>query len=165
MGASGGHPPLALFVYGKRRAVVGRHAMTRLAALGLGVAIIGGWAMTDSDATQAAGAPLLDGSWGGIQIQLVMDTKGGHVAMSCADGTISGPVALGRDGKFSAKGTFQQYGGGPQRADEKVVLPKARYSGQVTDGMMMLSILPAGSRTPQVFHLRKGARSKIIRCL
>ncbi len=121
--------------------------------------------MTGSDAAHAGHPAALDGIWGGIQIVLTMAPSGGHLQMACAEGSIIGPIKMRRDGSFSAKGSYQEFGGGPQRADDSAPAPKARFSGTVHDGAMTLTILPAGSKAPQTHQLRKGARSKLIRCL
>ena len=114
--------------------------------------------------TQLEGGTL-EGRWGGDRLQLTLDANGGRLELDCASGTIAGPVKSLANGKFSAVGTFDQHSPGPQRADEAAAVGKARYSGEIHDGAMTLSILAAGAGAPQVFHLRKGAAVKLVRCL
>jgi hypothetical protein len=107
----------------------------------------------------------LSGQWGGDRLILTLDAAGGRIEMDCANGTLSGPVILGTDGKFQAVGTFTPHGAGPARADEKNNPASARFSGEVTEGDMKLSIFEASGPAPKVFNLRQGARVKLIRCL
>jgi hypothetical protein len=134
----------------------------------LGMALLGGLAMTDqpADARAAIARGPYDGVWGGSQIILEMNPYGGHVELGCASGTITGPIKLAKDGSFTARGTYEAHHGGPERVEEsaKSAAP-ARYRGQIRDGMMMLFITPAGAKNPDHYMLEKGARKKLIRCL
>lgn len=108
----------------------------------------------------------LEGQWGGDRLRLVIDSSNnGRIEMDCASGIIGGPINLTADGKFVASGTFEQYRGGPQRADEAAAPANARYTGEVKQDAMKLSILPLGASAAQVFNLRKGAAVKLVRCL
>lgn len=121
--------------------------------------------MTVQIATAGAPGVPLEGQWGGDRIRLVIDSTSGRVETDCASGTISGPIKLGADGKFVASGTFEQFRGGPQRADEAAAPASARYSGEVKQDAMQLSIIPEGESGAQVYNLRKGAAVKLVRCL
>ena len=131
---------------------------------GAGYALLGVFAMTAQIASGNPATATLDGQWGGDRLQLVIDPNGGRVETDCASGAIVGPLKLAKNGKFVAFGTFEQYRGGPQRADEPQPAVNARFSGEVKEGVMKLEILPAGASAPQVFNLRKGARIKLVRC-
>ena len=85
--------------------------------------------------------------------------------MDCASGSIAGPIKLGADGSFTAEGSFLPHQAGAQRANEGVAPLSARYTGEVRNDAMQLSILAAGATTPQLFMLRRGAKVKLIRCL
>lgn len=125
--------------------------------------LAGGLAMASHGAAGEPGAPALDGHWGGDRLQLVIEQGAGRVEMDCASGTIAGPIRLDAKGRFAAAGTFVQHQAGPQRADEPPAA-EARYSGEVRDGMMKLSILAQGAKAPAVYNLRQGARVKLVRC-
>ena len=107
----------------------------------------------------------LQGRWGGSQLQLSLHAGGGQVEMDCASGTVSGPVQLGSDGRFTATGTFSQHQAGPQPGDAAPASAKAQYSGEVHGGVMTLRILPEGANQAQLFTLREGAAVKLRRCL
>ena len=132
---------------------------------GLGAALFAGLAMVVPIASAQALAGALEGRWGGERLQLVLDASGGRIEMDCASGTIAGAIKPGANGAFTAAGTFEQHGPGPQRADGTAAAAKARYSGEVKDGAMTLSILPDGAGAPQTFQLRKGAAVKLVKCL
>jgi len=122
--------------------------------------------MTAPLASAVASEGGIEGTWGGDRLRLVVDAKGaGRVELDCAGGAIIGPLVLSEKGAFAAAGTFEQYRGGPQRADEAAAVTKARYEGTVEGGTMTLSIWPEGAAKPQVFKLRKGAAVKLVRCL
>nr|WP_316641239.1 hypothetical protein [uncultured Roseateles sp.] len=114
----------------------------------------------------AAGATApLEGQWAGDRLQLVIDAAGGRLQADCASGSFAGPLTLSAAGTFTAVGEFDPQQPGPQRADEPPVHAKARYAGEVSGGVMKLSILVEGAASPQLFTLRKDARIKLIRCL
>ena len=103
--------------------------------------------------------------WGGERLHLVIDAGGGRVQMDCASGSIAGLVELASNGSFIATGTLVPHRAGPQRADEGVARPSAKYTGEVKDDATQLSILAAGASTSQAFKLRRGTTAKPIRCL
>ena len=117
--------------------------------------------------TAAAANPpgTLQGQWGGDQLRLVIDAQGGRIFTGCADGSFSGPLRLAADGSFLIAGVFDQHQPGPQLADEAAARAPARFSGEVRNGVMVLSILPAGAQQAQIFTLRQGQPAKIVRCL
>ena len=117
--------------------------------------------------TASAGSPAgaLQGPWGGDQLRLVIDVQGGRIATACADGSFRGPLTLAADGSFLVTGVYDQHQPGPQRADEDAAHAPARFSGEVRNGVMTLSILPAGAQQAQIFTLRQGQPAKIVRCL
>ncbi len=135
------------------------------AGLAIMAALMAALLAGSATAATPASAQALEGSWAGDRLQLVIDAGGGRVQMDCASGTIAGPIGLAANGTFIAAGTFLPQQAGPQRADEGLAPPGARYSGEVKDDAMRLSILAAGASTPQMFTLRRGATVKLIRCL
>ena len=117
--------------------------------------------------TAAAANPpgTLQGQWGGDQLRLVIDAQGGRIFTGCADGSFSGPLRLAADGSFRVDGVFEQRLPGPQRADDEAPRAQARFSGELRQGLMTLSILPAGAGEALVFKLRQGQAAKVVRCL
>lgn len=127
--------------------------------------LLGGM-VTVLELASAAGAPApLEGAWAGDRLQLVIDAAGGRVTSDCASGSFAGPVKLGEAGSFSVLGAFNAQQPGPQGADEPHTPAKARYVGEVGGDTMKLSIFVEGAATAEVYHLRKGARVKLVRCL
>ena len=127
--------------------------------------LLGGLLMATLTAHAANPPNPVQGQWGGEQTRLVIDAQGGRFASACADGSFSGPLTLAVDGSFRVSGVYDQHSPGPQRADEAAPAALARFSGEVKNGVMALSILPAGASQAQVFTLRKDQASKIVRCL
>ena len=128
-------------------------------------ALIGGLVMAQSGVAGATAARAIEGQWGGDRMNLLIDAAGGQLELDCASGRMVGAVRWDANGRFSARGTFDQQQAGPQRADADHVATPARYSGEVKAETMTLSILTEGAQAPQVFNLRKGARVKLLRCL
>ena len=120
--------------------------------------------MNINGASANPGAVSLQGQWAGDRLQLSMDAQGGRVQTDCANGTIAGPLQRAADGRYTASGTFEQHRPGPQR-NEAAAPAAAQYSGELHDGVLTLSILPAGASTAEIFRLREGARVKLVRCL
>lgn len=113
----------------------------------------------------ASAAGVLDGTWGGDRLRLVVDAEGAKLEADCASGRIAGPITLSRSGTFELTGVYEQYQAGPQRADTQARTTSARYSGEVKGDVMTLTILPAGTSTPTSYQLRKGAAVKLVRCM
>jgi hypothetical protein len=139
--------------------------MPQLRVLMSGLALLGACVMAESGAAKTGAGRQLGGLWGGVQIALEFEGKDGTLSMSCADGTIVGPVRLDRQGRFSVPGTFHQGAPGPERMDDFPNITKVRYAGQVIGDQLKLTITRAGSRQPETHLLRKGMRAKIVRCL
>lgn len=129
----------------------------------LGRALLGGIAMAAEWAAAGASAGPIEGQWAGDRLQLVIGPAGGRVEMDCASGRFPGPVLADAAGGFVAMGTFDQQRPGAQPAD--AAPGKARYAGELKDGVLRLTISPEGGAAPEVFHLRKDARIKLVRCL
>ena len=132
--------------------------------IAIGLTLLAG-ASIMADAAPVHPKASLNGLWGGDRMQLTMDAHGGRIEMDCASGTISGPVQLKADGSFTARGTFERYQGGPQRADEGAAPARAQFRGKLGEGVMQLAVTPVGVKASQIFLLRQGARVKLIRCL
>ena len=111
----------------------------------------------------------LQGAWGSAagseRLLLTVDALGGRIEMDCATGQLSGPVRFDGQGKFQASGTFDKHPAGPQRADGPAAAVNARFTGELHDGVMTLTIQADGTNSPQVFRLREGLRVKLLRCL
>ena len=118
-------------------------------------------------ATNAGTTPVaLQGQWAGERLQLVIDAQGGRIDGDCASGRINGPIMLAADGRFAGHGSFEKFAPGPQRADESAAAAAtASYAGELRDGVLKLTITPAGAGAPQVYTLQSGARVKLLRCL
>ena len=132
---------------------------------GLGTAFALCAALLIQSASSQPTAGAVEGHWGGERLRLVVDAGGARIALDCAKGGITGPLKLDSGGAFSAVGTFEQQRPGPQSADDLHRAVQARYAGQVSDGQMTLSILPEGAAAARVFHLRRDAAVKLVRCL
>ena len=109
-----------------------------------------------------AGSRELTGVWGGDRTVVTFSKTGAAVQSDCSQGDIAGPLRLNTAGKFKAKGTYQAFSGGPQRADEPI--PTALFSGHVSGKTMVLTIKPQGGDAHAV-TLYEGVIPKLIRCL
>lgn len=118
----------------------------------------------------AAAAPakekVLTGSWGGPHIGLEATGEGARIEYDCAQGTIDGPIAPGRDGRFEATGTHTAEHGGPVREDESGEGQPARYRGRLKGKTLTLTVTLAGSgEEVGTFTLTRGATPRIVKCL
>jgi hypothetical protein len=92
--------------------------------------------------------------------------EGALIEYDCAHGSVSEPLRLDREGKFSAKGTHFREKGGPQSAGAEEKGEPVIYSG-TTDGKTA-TITITNSVTDEVigtFSLTLGKRSRITKCL
>lgn len=106
------------------------------------------------------------GTWGGNHILMEVTDEGALIEYDCAHGSVSEPLRLDREGKFSAKGTHFREKGGPQSAGAEEKGEPVIYSG-TTDGKTA-TITITNSVTDEVigtFSLTLGKRSRITKCL
>lgn len=106
------------------------------------------------------------GTWGGNHISMEVTEEGAQIEYDCAHGTISEPLRLASDGKFSAKGTHVRERGGPQRVGSEEKAEPVIYSG-TTDGKTA-TLTVTNSATNEVigtFTLTLGKASRITKCL
>lgn len=106
------------------------------------------------------------GTWGGDHISMEVTEEGAEVEFDCAHGTISEPLRVDREGKFSAKGTHVRERVGPIRVGNDDKGEPVIYSG-TTDGKTATFTI-TNSATDEVigtFSLTLGKRSRIHKCL
>lgn len=134
-------------------------------ACGVRAGVLAGGLFTLMATTNAAAPPApLQGQWAGDRMQLVIDAQGGRIEGDCASGTITGPVVVAADGRFTSQGSFESYQPGPQRADESGAVGSALFAGELRDGTLRLTITPAGAGPATVYTLQSGASVKLLRC-
>lgn len=111
-------------------------------------------------------ARMTKGTWGGNHISMQVTDEGAKVEYDCAHGTISEPLRVDSQGKFSARGTHVRERGGPQRADDEDKGEPVIYSGS-TDGKTATFTI-TNSATDEVigtFTLTLGKPGRITKCL
>lgn len=84
--------------------------------------------------------PVLQGVWGGEEVNLTVGQSGGRFEQYCAVGTIDEPILLDANGRFSVAGTLLRNRGGPIGLHEP-----ARYIGSVDGMRMILTVTLTGS--------------------
>lgn len=120
---------------------------------------------TSNTAVQQEGR-MTKGTWGGNHISMEVTDEGAQVEYDCAHGTISEPLRIDSQGKFSAKGTHVRERGGPQRLGTEEKGEPVTYSG-TTDGKTA-TVTVTNSVTDEVigtFTLTLGKSSRIVKCL
>jgi hypothetical protein len=106
------------------------------------------------------------GTWGGDHILMEVTDEGAQVEYDCAHGTISEPLRIDSQGKFSAKGTHVREHGGPVRAGDEDKGEPVIYSG-TSDGKTA-TVTVTNSATGEVigtFSITLGKTSRIRKCL
>ena len=112
----------------------------------------------------AGSSPLAEGVWGGPGIQMTIGPQGATLELDCANGTIEGPIAVGRDGRFRASGTYAVERGGPVREGEEMGRP-AMYEGRVEGRKLTLVIsLAEGKEEIGTWELTQGRHGRIMKC-
>jgi len=104
-----------------------------------------------------------EGVWGGDRVQLTVGASESRLEGDCLAGRLSGALVPRRDGHFDATGSFEEFGPGPQAGDP-VDAASARFTGVINNGVMTLSVFPAGAKAAQVFTLHQGVKIKLVRC-
>jgi hypothetical protein len=149
--------------------------ITVLAALPLIMAISSHWDWCRSGAQPSVNTKyvavhqegrMTKGTWGGDHITAEVTDEGARIEYDCAHGTISEPLKLDSQGRFSAKGTHVKERGGPLHAGDEEKGEPVIYSG-TTDGKTATFTI-TNSTTDEVigtFTLTLGRRSRIVKCL
>lgn len=139
---------------------MGRRLVGLAASLGL-------LSLVSSGASSAAGGQVgtLTGEWGGDGLVATFTAQGATFEASCAQGAVPSPVHPDAGGRFTADGRFEIERPGPQPADEDGRGVEAVFSGRVSGDALTLSVREAGGGPPQTYHLRRGVRPKLVRCL
>ncbi|HZI87421.1 MAG TPA: hypothetical protein VFD48_11350 [Pyrinomonadaceae bacterium] len=106
------------------------------------------------------------GTWGGNHISVEVSDEGARIEYDCAHGTITEPLKVDSQGRFSAKGTHVRERGGPVRAGSEDQGEPVVYSG-TTDGKTA-TLKVVSSSTKEVigtFTLTLGKRTRLMKCL
>ena len=110
-------------------------------------------------------AVLTLGTWGGPHIELTVGPEGATIEMDCAHGAVREPIAVGKDGRFRAAGTFVAEHGGPVRDEEEQEQGRpVVYEGKV-EGKTMTLAIKAGEEEVGTFELTHGRAGRIRKCL
>lgn len=105
------------------------------------------------------------GIWGGPSIRIEINGGNGTVEYDCAHGTITGPLKLDRNGKFSFQGMHVREHGGPIRLNEIRQGQPARFSGWTDGKKMTLTVtLTDGNVEIGTFTLVRGQESRLRKC-
>jgi len=115
--------------------------------------------------TAADGANVPSGLWNGQHIALSVTGGGATVEFDCAHGTLSGPLTLDRDGRFSVAGTFVRERGGPTREGDDDKSVPATYSGSLKDDTLTINVeLTETKESVGVFTLTLGGAGRLFKC-
>lgn len=107
---------------------------------------------------------LAEGVWGGTHIEMTVGPEGATVEMDCAHGAVREPIAIGKDGRFHAAGTYVAERGGPVREGEEGSGRPAVYEGKV-EGKTMTLVIKVAEEEIGTFQLTHGRAGRIRKCL
>ena len=113
-------------------------------------------------AIPAQAGPPLAGIWGGDQSVLTLRADGGSFESGCSYAEWNAPAAPDASGRFVVRGRLQGRAAGSQR-DGATAGASAEFSGQIHDDLLVLSI--RGDGPPREVTLKRGVRSRMVRCL
>jgi hypothetical protein len=106
------------------------------------------------------------GNWGGSSIRINIEGSKATVEYDCANGTITGPLKLDRNGKFSLKGTHLREHPGPVRMNDERTGEPALFSGWTDGKKMTLTVkLINSNQDIGTFTLLKGQDGRLRKCL
>ncbi|MET0648205.1 MAG: hypothetical protein ABW208_16455 [Pyrinomonadaceae bacterium] len=108
---------------------------------------------------------LAAGGWGGKHVRMEVADGGVLLEFDCAKGSITGPVTLDAEGRFSAKGRFAREGFGPRNEDEVPKGVPALYVGAVKGESLTLTVTLAETREEVgTYTLTRGSRGRLWKC-
>lgn len=102
--------------------------------------------------------------WGGEHVEMELTKTGADFDFDCAVGTIDQPLALPKDGKFRATGTYTRESPGPTRGDGNRATA-AIYVGTIKGDSMQLEIVLVNSKeTVGTYELVRGRSGHVMKC-
>ena len=105
------------------------------------------------------------GTWGGEDISLEVTASGGQVEYDCAHGTIDQKIVPDARGRFDLRGTHVREHGGPVRRDETPDSHPARFTGEIKDNTMTLTVTQSDTKeTVGTFSLVYGQQPHLMKC-
>lgn|ERR1041384_6021638 len=105
------------------------------------------------------------GTWGGEHVRLQVTADGATIEYDCAHGTLTGPLALDAQGRFSVAGTYAREGG-PVRVNAAPTGRPARFDGSVQGRTMTLTAtLTDKGQDVGTFTLTQGSEGRLWKCL
>jgi len=108
---------------------------------------------------------LSTGRWGGVHIVINVDAGSASIDYDCATGTITGPLLIERNGRFTWRGTFRAEHPGPTRRDEGANESPVVYTGTVIGDEMKLHIKRSGNNEVLGdFILKRGGPGRVFKC-
>jgi hypothetical protein len=106
-----------------------------------------------------------NGNWGGQNVGMEVTADGARLRFSCANGSITKPLMLDAQGRFSVPGMFVAESPGPRNEDNPPKDQPALYSGSVQGESMTLTItLTATNEKVGTFSLEHGKGGQVRRC-
>lgn len=105
------------------------------------------------------------GLWGGAHIRLILNESGGDIEYDCARGTLSEPLIVDSEGRFSVRGTHVHETPGPIRLGFKPTPQAAQYSGTLNGLTLELTVTLSESQTTVgTFKLTQGDEGRLWKC-
>lgn len=106
------------------------------------------------------------GIWGGSGVLIRVEKSKIGIEYACANGEITGPLKIDRNGNFTAEGVHIQPRPGPLRANEKGNRQPARFEGKISGKNMRLRVILI--KTNELigdFELAQDVMPRIRRCM
>jgi len=108
---------------------------------------------------------LSTGRWGGVHIVINVDGGSASIDYDCATGTITGPLLIERNGRFTWRGTFHTEGPGPIRIGAARNESPVVYTGTVIGDEMTLRVKRSGNNEVLGdFTLKRGGAGRVVKC-
>lgn len=105
------------------------------------------------------------GVWGGQHVRAEVTAGGATFEFDCAHGAITQAIVMDGSGKFDVPGKFAPEHPGPVRRDEESNDRSVRYSGNVKDQEMTLTITDTNSKEVLgTFTLKHGGEGRLRKC-
>lgn len=106
-----------------------------------------------------------NGTWGGPHIRFEVSDGVATIEYDCAHGSIAGPLAFDRHGRFSWRGTYTRERGGPIRMGQRAPDQAATYSGSISGNTMKLTVtFENSSLEPQRYTLERDKVGRVFKC-
>jgi hypothetical protein len=108
---------------------------------------------------------VMEGEWGGAHAQIEVTPEGTRVELDCAQGLITGPLEVDKNGRVDSTGSLVRQGSGPGPETDAGTGEPARFRGKLSGKTLTLTVTLVGpAQDLGTFKLTHGRAARLSKC-